>query len=99
MNADPNLFVCGFNDGYISTFDLIKTQFTSNLKTYKIDKNDKHHYDKAHYQPNCLITGTLQTIYGGFEDSSIKSFDFRSCKIILFYFYKILINVINLLNY
>jgi len=78
MNSDPNLFVCGFNDGYLSTFDIVKTQFTSNLKTFKIDKNDRHHHDKTYYQPNCLISGSLQTIYGGFEDATIKSCDFRS---------------------
>ncbi len=78
MNSDPNLFVCGFNDGYVSTFDIVKTQFTSNFKTYKLDKNERHHYDKNFYQPNTLISTSIQSIYGGFEDASIKSFDFRT---------------------
>jgi WD40 repeat protein len=82
MNSDPNQFICGFNDGSISLFDIVKLQFTSNLNTIKIDKNDKHFHDKSFYQPNCLISNNLSTIYGGFEDYSIKSFDLRTGKLI-----------------
>jgi hypothetical protein len=53
-------------------------QFTSNLKTNKVEKNDKHYNDISFYQANCLISNTLSTIYGGFEDYSIKSFDLRT---------------------
>lgn len=78
MNSDPNQFICGFNDGYISLFDLNKLQFTSNLNTNKIEKNDRHYNDISFYQPNCLISNNISTIYGGFEDYSIKAFDLRS---------------------
>ena len=87
MNSDPNLFICGFNDGYLSTYDITKNQFTSNLKTFKLEKNEKHH-EKYFYQPNCLISSnTIPTVYGGFEDYSIKSFDLRNGKKNFYYFF------------
>lgn len=69
----------GFNDGYISSYDFNKNVFSNNIKTFKLDKNDKVSNKNYYiYQPNCLISSsTVPILYGGFEDCSIKTIDMR----------------------
>jgi WD40 repeat protein len=76
MNNDQ--LVCGFNDSYLSVFDLNKNTFTSNIKTFKNEKNEKI-FNMAQHQANYLInSNSVPTLYGGFEDCTIKSIDMRS---------------------
>jgi hypothetical protein len=77
LNSDLNTLVAGYNDGYVSVIDINKNAFTSNIKTFKPD--GKETLNRANIQPNTLACSTsIPVIYGGFEDSTIKSFDFRS---------------------
>jgi WD40 repeat protein len=79
LNTDYNQFVCGFNDAYISVFDLNKASFTSNIRTFK---NDKNSANRINLQPNCIVScSSVPTIYSGFEDNSIKSIDMRTGKL------------------
>jgi WD40 repeat protein len=78
LNSESNQLVCGFNDSYISLYDLTKNTFTSNIKTLKLEKNEKQAFRNSH-QPNTLISSySLPIIYGGFEDNSIKTIDLRT---------------------
>lgn len=74
MNIDSNQLVCGFNDACLSVYDFNKNYFSSEIKTYKNEKMSS----PIDHQPNCLVSSTsIPTIYGGFEDNTIKSFDMR----------------------
>lgn len=78
MNSDSNQFICGFNDGYLSVYDFNKNNFTSNIKVFKNDKNDKI-YDRVNQQVNSLVSSqSIPFIYGGFEDGLIKTIDMRT---------------------
>lgn len=78
LNNEGNQLVCGFNDATLSIFDFYKNSFYSNIKTFKNEKNEKN-ANLSLYQPNCLInTSSVPIMYGGFEDSSIKSIDIRT---------------------
>ena len=81
LNSDLNLLLTGFNDGYISIFDMNKTTFTTNIKTFKPE--NKEVMNRVNLQANIIICSTsVPLLYGGFEDSTIKSFDLRSYGII-----------------
>ncbi len=77
MNSDLNTLVVGYNDGYLCLNDINKNTFVSNIKTFKPD--GKETLNRCNIQPNTLACSTsVPIVYGGFEDSTIKSFDFRS---------------------
>jgi hypothetical protein len=76
-NTDLNQLICGFNDSSLSIYDFNKNSFYSNIKTQKFDKND-HPSNLVEYQPNTLVcSSSVPIVYGGFEDSTIKSIDMR----------------------
>jgi hypothetical protein len=70
----------GYNDGYLSIFDLNKNTFGNNIKTFKLDKGKESikELNRGKLQANYLVPSTsVPLIYGGFEDNTIKSFDMR----------------------
>ena len=76
-NTDLNQLICGFNDSSLSIYDFNKNSFYSNIKTQKFDKNDNNS-NLFEYQPNTLVcSSSVPIVYGGFEDSTIKSIDMR----------------------
>lgn len=78
LNNEGSQLVCGFDDSYLSVFDFNKNSFTSNIKTFKNEKNEKN-INYSQYQANCLVnSSSVPTVYGGFEDFTIKSIDMRS---------------------
>jgi len=78
LNTESSQLICGFNDSYLSIYDLNKNTFTSPIKTQKIDKNDKTKLRNQH-QPNTMISSnSVPFIYAGFEDNTIKTIDMRS---------------------
>lgn len=74
-NTDYNSLICGFEDASISIYDFNKNSFYSNIKTFKFENK----ITLGDYQPNTLISSlSVPIIYGGFEDSTIKSIDLRT---------------------
>lgn len=78
LKTDTNKLIIGFNDAYVSLFDIEKNSFYSNINTFNEKTYNKLMYQKNYYQPNCFAcSSTLPIFYGGFEDNTIKIFDLR----------------------
>lgn len=78
LKTDTNKLAIGFNDAYISLFDIEKGNFYSNFNTFNEKLASKSQISKIYYQPNCIACLSSNPIfYAGFEDNSIKVFDLR----------------------
>jgi WD40 repeat protein len=71
--------LCGFDDGYLSIFDLNKLAFVNSIKTFASYKaNEVKDINRSKLQANYLVKSSSEPlVYGGFEDNTIKTFDMR----------------------
>ena len=82
MKQNNDKLIIGFNDDTLSLLDINKNSFISHYNLFNYNyykKTNNKNINRVLLQPNCLVCyNSIPCIFAGFEDSTIKLFDFRN---------------------
>ena len=82
MKQNNDKLIIGFNDDTLSLLDINKNSFTSHYNLFNYNyykKTNNKNINRVLLQPNCLACyNSIPCVFAGFEDSTIKLFDFRN---------------------
>ena len=82
MKQNNDKLVIGFNDDTLSLLDINKNSFISHYNLFNYNyykKTNNKNINRVLLQPNCLVCyNSIPCVFAGFEDSTIKLFDFRN---------------------
>lgn len=82
MKQNNDNLIIGFNDDTLSLLDINKNSFTSHYNLFNYNyykKTNNKNINRVLLQPNCLACyNSIPCVFAGFEDSTIKLFDFRN---------------------
>ena len=82
MKQNNDKLIIGFNDDTLSLLDINKNSFTSHYNLFNYNyykKTNNKNINRVLLQPNCLVCyNSIPCVFAGFEDSTIKLFDFRN---------------------
>jgi len=82
MKQNNDKLAIGFNDDTLSLLDINKNSFISHYNLFNYNyykKTNNKNINRVLLQPNCLVCyNSIPCVFAGFEDSTIKLFDFRN---------------------
>ena len=82
MKQNNDKLIIGFNDDTLSLLDINKNSFISHYNLFNYNyykKTNNKNINRVLLQPNCLVCyNSIPCVFAGFEDSTIKLFDFRN---------------------